>query len=226
MTDEETTCNESKDSEGNLAAKEGGKAEPFAEKDLQGMLVRPLMMIDLVLAERLRLFETVKQGLLPMRLSLLFLLISLVFAIPYGCLSPAADAMDVSTLFCGSVLVCYPSLHVFSRYLGFEFGALQNLLLALAVSATAAVVSLGFAPIIWFIDYTAGQGEEVLKINTIISDILLSVCFLLGVVQMIRSFLWTRLGDWRAHFHQGFMLCWLALLTFISCRMASFLELF
>jgi len=226
MTEEEKTEEMENAQTKKTTEKEETPPVPFSEKELKWVVFRVQKIIDVVLAERRRLSRTVKDGRLLIELSLLFLMTGLLFAIPFGALSPASNSLDVTILFCGSVLLCYPSLHVFSRFLGFESGALQNLMAALTICASAAVISLGFAPIIWFIDYTGGGGEEALEINTFISVLLLSVCFFLGVVHMARTFLWTRMGDFRAHLHQGFMLAWMVLLGFITIRMAVFLELF
>ena len=69
---------------------------------------------------------------------------SLLCSAPYGFVLGGDAAIRVALLFVGSVALCWPSLHVFSGYLGCRVSALQNLVIALLISAVAGMFALGF----------------------------------------------------------------------------------
>lgn len=193
---------------------------PFSDREIMDALRRPHHALDLILGSRGRFGATVldRERLSP--LLLLLLLGGMFFALPYGLLAPEAGWSKIFLLFTGSVLICFPSLHVFSRYLGFELDFLQNLALSLLVSAVAAMVTFGFAPIIWFINATGGAGDEDLAFTAGISLLLLVVALLMGMAQMTRV-LFAAPAPWhRKVLHFILTMIWFVLLFFINFRMA------
>ena len=128
-------------------------------------------------------------------------------------------------LYTGSLGICFPCLHVFSQFLGFWFGFTQNLVLALLVTSVAAAFSLGFFPIIWFIDVTTHASADAAVDPARLSAILLAASLVMGVIQMFRC-LGTRDGMAAdARLFPFLIAGWLGLLVFITSRMGTVLSL-
>src|SRR5262245_30794085 len=189
----------------------------FAADELRRSVARPHAVLDIVLAERARLAATVlgRANLAP----LLGLLLgsSIVFTVPFALVRAPAEPGHVAALFLGSTLICFPSLQVFSSYLGGRLTVAQNLVFALMVPAAAALFSLGFFPIQWFLEASMAPGGAVGAHEIAIG--LLAIALLLGISHLNRCLL----ADSAMHSLRSnwlLLLGWQSLLVFITYRMA------
>ena len=191
-------------------------AAPIALYELQGATFRPHRFIEFVLGQHDRLMQNiVGQKHLSLLVALLFLG-SIVLTLPYGAVLSLTMLWKIAVLFTGSVLVCFPSLFVFGQYVGFRLTLSQTLAVTLIIAATAAMFSLGFFPILWFVSLTT---TAVSTSAATLSGGLLGGAMFLGVAHLSRCLrsapqLAPRSG------HRLLMATWIGLLIFITWRMA------
>lgn len=199
--------------------------EPFDEREITRAFVRPHRIIELILGGKDRLARNLTQAHALWALTLLLFLTSLLFTVPYGALSPARSVWKIAVLYTGSLLICFPCLHMFSQFLGIRFNLGQNLALSLVITSVAALFTFGFAPIIWFIDYSMRPEGHADISPAGLSVFLLCLALVMGIIQMGRCLV-QRGGMGRtAGAFQLLIILWLPLLLFITYRMASLLEL-
>ena len=203
----------------------GPPVQPFSPEELRVAFLRPHRIVELILGRKERLARNLWQGRSLWVLALLLLLTSVVSTIPYGALSPTRSFWKIAILYTGSLLICFPCLHVFAQFLGFRLDLSQNFSLALVITSVAGLFTFGFCPIIWFIDYTTQYGAGKVVSPGGLSVFLLGFSLLMGIVHMGRclllqngrardvALLWVLIG------------LWLPLLTFITYRMARVLGL-
>lgn len=198
---------------------------PFGYGELAATVRRPHRLLDLVLGERQRLAANLKGGVeLPALLAAL-LTCSLLAALPFAAVDGVGRSAHVATLFLGSVLLCYPSLQVFGTYLGVRLHPAQYLAIALVIPSAAALFTLGFAPIYWFLVATmpgpvAGGSDVSLGIRVT----LLIIAMGLALSHVNRLLL----RDARlAPLQENWLLWagWQLLLVFLTWRMAETLGL-
>ena len=192
----------------------------FDDREMYALYQRPHRVADLVLAQWPRFVATVAAGGHLRLLVVSMVAASVVFAVPYGLVLGLHAAWRVTALFLGSLLLCVPALHVFGAYLGQRRSPAQTLAQALSLSTVAALFSLAFAPILWFLAVTNAPGAVI--DTPMLSRWLLAVCFLAGVGHLLRC-------TWgaRALGAADLMLVpvWLTLLGFVTLRMAGALGL-
>jgi hypothetical protein len=194
-------------------------ATPLPRAQIEPALRRPYRAIELVLAERARLMASVIERRDLVVIAALLLLTSAAFALPYGFVL-GWRFWRVATLFLGSTAICFPSLVVFSSYLGCRINLEQNLVLALLTPSVAALFSFGFFPILWFLDATmAGASATVTTAH--VSTVLLTVCLLAGLAHLARCTRALRPDNpyW------VLTTFWQCLFVFITYRMAVTLEI-
>lgn len=178
-------------------------------------------MVDLVLATPARLVANVqrREGLGLIALALL--LGASLFSVPYGLVLGLDSWWRVAVLYLGSTLICLPSLHVFSAYLGLRVTFAQTTVLALTIPGAAAIVTCGFAPILGFLRFTFDPASKQVSWRDI-SSVLLVTALLCGVVQ-----LWRCLYLWRRGEVQWFLpfvwLAWHIVFAYVLLRMAHVL---
>ena len=197
--------------------------EPYAPSELRSGLWNPIRWVDLILVSPKRLAATVSNHVEIALLTVIMLVVSVVMALPFGAVLGWARTWQIAALFLGSLLICFPSLHVFSAFLGCKVSLAQSLVLALIVSSVASVFTLGFAPILWFLKTTMVQGGNDLAPGEI-AVVLLSTSMIAGVVHLARCIAGhPALRPSRAY--PWLLTGWVGLLTFITYRMARALEL-
>ena len=190
---------------------------PFSETELRSALYLPHRAIDLVLTERERWLATVaEQRRLPV-LVLVMVVAGGAFAVPYGVVLGAARFWQIAALYFGSVLICFPSLHVFSAFLGVRVRLAQSFALALLISTVAAIFTFGFFPVLWFLSATMSHEASTGTLQGI-SIVLLTVSLVAGVVQLARC-LRSESPLARARGLSLLMFFWQCLLLFITYRM-------
>ena len=94
------------------------EAVPFARADIQQAFQRPHRIIELVLADRDRLTASIVEQRHLAALAALLIFTSCAFAFPYGFVLGWRTFWRIAVLFLGSTGICFPSLLVFSGYLG------------------------------------------------------------------------------------------------------------
>lgn len=201
---------------------EGKGAEPLTREELSASLLRPHRMLDVVLGEPRRLSSNILAGVELRALVLALLVCSTLFTVPFALVDGWSRLAHVAMLYLGTVLLCFPSLLVFSSYLGVKIHAAQSLTIALVIPAAAAVFTLGFAPIYWFLDATMPEGGGVGGVAMRITLLVLSL--VLGLSQVNRCLLanekFRAMRDsWPLWFG------WQLLLILLSIRMARTLGL-
>jgi len=194
-------------------------AEPYSITELQLVLRRPGSAFDLVLARRDRLAATITTGSAVWWLALVLLACTALASLPYGFVRGTSAWWKVGVLFSGSVLLCYPALQVFGAYLGSRMQPAQNLALALVVSSVAALFTLGFFPIAWFLGQTMQAGDWIDA--NVASVVMLGAALLAGLLQLSRCLV--RDASLRTN---GLLLAaWQFLVVCVALRMARALDL-
>jgi hypothetical protein len=196
---------------------------PFSRKELNQTLAMPLRLLEVVLAERGRLVANITGRRDLARLALAMLLGSVLFALPYGAVLSPSSFWDIATLFVGSMVICFPSLLVFSAYLGVAISLTQNLVLALIITTASALFCFGFFPILWFLRSTMADDGGIVTAEHI-SIGLLTVSLIAGISQLNRCLFVDKAlrGVQSSPF---LLLFWQGLLIFITYRMATVLEI-
>lgn len=197
---------------------------PFSSSELRKLLTRPHRLVDLVMSKRRRLAATVADEHRLPTLAIGLLLSSLLFALPFGAVLDIGRLWRVAWLLVGSLLICFPSLHIFGAYFGSRLTVMQNLCLSLSITSVAALFTFSFFPILWFLDSTMPSNESTVTSGGI-AVILLTFSLLAGLAQLTRL---VRLGALRGAAGLSAVLVlvvWKALFLFITYRMACALDL-
>jgi hypothetical protein len=198
-------------------------ATPFSREELNHALLLPLRLMEVVLAERGRLIANITGKKDLGRLALAMIVGSVLFALPYGTVLEPSRFFDIATLFVGSMAICFPSLLVFSAYLGVSITLPQNLVLALIITTASALFCFGFFPILWFLRSTMAGDDQLITAGDI-SIGLLTVSLIAGISQLNRClFVDKALRGLRSN--PLLLLFWQGLLIFITYRMANVLEI-
>ncbi len=198
-------------------------APEFERDEIVASFLRPGRMINIILAERKRWASTIatQDHLGP--LALLMFTASLVFAIPFGLVVEVSSFWRVPVAFLGSLLICFPSLQVFTAFIGFRVDVKQNLSLALLITSVTGIFTFGFAPILLFLSWTLSDKSQ----GTIegLTILFLVVSLLSAIIHLSRVLF----GDRRlapGGAYSALFLLWQMLLIFITVRMCLFLKLF
>lgn len=204
-----------------MASAPTAAALPLLDAELRDLLRHPGRALPVLLGERARLAATIGGQHEPWRLCLVLLVVALIASAPFGCVLGLASTWKVAVLFGGSVLLCWPSLQVFSSYLGGSLLPAQSLALSLVVACIAALFTLGFSPIQWFLQATMSTGDHIDATTT--ACVLLAVSMLAGLAQLLRC----AVADRRLAGHGTFvlLLAWQAVVVFVTLRMARTLAL-
>jgi hypothetical protein len=184
-------------------------ALPLDEEFVKDALTQPLRAIDIALAEPERVGANVVTGLALGRIALVLLLTSLLYAIPYGMVLSLAEWWKIVALTLGSTLICLPSLFVFSSYLGQRLRLEQILVLGLTILA--------------FLRATMTAEDSQLPWRSI-SNVLLSIAVLAGIVQLWRTWLAARIAA-PSNLFAVVLMVWHAVFLHVLIRMASVLHL-
>jgi hypothetical protein len=198
-------------------------ALPFDEPAVSDVFSNPLRGIDVSLASPDRVGASVAAGAVLGRLALLLLLTSVLYAIPYGCVLSLESWWKIVAFTLGSTLICLPSLFVFSSYLGQRMRLEQILVLGLTIPAVAALISVGFAPILAFLRATMNENSGQVPWRSV-SDVLLGVAVLAGIVQLWRTWYAARAAA-PAGLFTLVLLVWHAVFLHVLLRMGSVLHL-
>ncbi|MFK7738836.1 MAG: hypothetical protein AB8H80_00835 [Planctomycetota bacterium] len=203
-------------------------AVPFEYDELSvaATLRRPHRMLDIVLGERRRLAANMERGFELRALLATLLTCSVLAAVPFALVDGLERIAHVAMLFLGSVLLCYPSLQVFGSYLGIALHPAQYLTIALVIPAAAALFTLGFAPIYWFLSLTmpgATSGAAAMPSSAVrITLLVLAMALALSHINrlLLRD---VRLAPLQQN--MALWIGWQVLLVFLTWRMADTLGL-
>ncbi len=196
------------------------EVEPHSPGELKAIFKYPLRIMELVLTEQERLSKTIVSGANPMLLAGTLLYTSVLFSLPYGAVLGISRFWHIAVLFVGSLLICFPSLQVFSLYIGCRVNHRQNLALGLVITCVAAIFTFGFFPILWFLRATMLEDSRISPRQ--ISVALLAFSLFAGVAHLFRCL---RRVQPLIGTYPLLMACWLGLFTFITQRMARLLDL-
>jgi hypothetical protein len=197
-------------------------AQPLTQQEISASLTRPHRMLDVVLGERFRLSANVRTASNLRALIFALLVCSTVFSLPFALVDGPSRLLHVVVLFLGTVLLCFPSFLVFASYLGVKLHPAQSLTIALIIPAAAAVFTLGFAPIYWFLEATVpedgGVGGPFVRIALLVLSLALGLshvnrCLLLDAKMKALRDNWPLWVGWQL------------LLVLLSIRMARTLGL-
>jgi hypothetical protein len=151
----------------------------------------------------------------------LLLVASILCTTPYGFLVRSDKIWSIAALFFGSILLCLPSLHVFTVFFGVRVTILHSFILSSVISSVAGIFSLGFAPILWFLKATMNNGD--------LSALTISLALLLlslgaGLIHLTRL-LASSVALRPSKVYPFLLGTWTLLLLFVTYRMARALEL-
>lgn len=141
-------------------------------------------VLELVLSEQERLVKTIATDGNTALLAGALLYAGILFALPYGAVIGIERFWRIAVLFVGSLGICFPSLQVFSAYVGCRIDTRQNLALGLVITCVAALFTFGFFPILWFLEATMLEESVVTPYH--ISIILLAFSLLAGIGHLFR----------------------------------------
>ena len=182
----------------------------------------PWKLIDMVLARRDRIAATMRDETNAGYLILMLLTVSLLFPVPFSLMSDRKTYYDVTLIYTGTLLICFPSLFIFSRYLEIDLSPAQVALVALLISACASILSLGWAPVIWFVKTTQSDGGSLFNEMT---DWFLWSSLLLGFAHMVRTVHHFRREDPAQMMFKGLVaFLWAMLFWWIAAVMARTLK--
>jgi len=218
-----------------LASSQAEVAIAFSPEEYGGVLKRPEQTIEYILGSSSRLARSVWDGEAPWRLAAMLLATSLLASIPYGIVSPHpygivsphSNWWKIAVLYCGSLAICFPSLHIFAQFFGVKLKLMRSMALSMIITATAAIFTFGFFPIIWFLSVSIIPGQNSVVGPSQLSTFLLYVSLALGLVQVGRCLSDSSFRRAQRNPSLGFLfILWAPLLIFITHRMACLLELF
>ena len=196
--------------------------EPLSDQELAATCRNPQHLLNLLFGERGRLAATVGHGRGLGALALVLLFGSALLVLPFGLALAGGGAWRLPALYTGSVLLCWPSLHIVSIYLGCRCLPTQTLVLALLVALVASLFTLGFAPILWFLDQTMRNADSIDA--HVIGIVLAAVGLLAGLGELLRMMLKSPLPSTNDVTQVAWLL-WAALLVTITWRMARVIGL-
>ena len=158
----------------------------FSDQEYAGVLRQPQRAIEYVLGSKERLARSLWEGPAVWRLGALLLAVSLLAAIPYGLVSPDSAWWKIAALYCGSLGVCFPSLHTFAQFLDVRLDLARSLAMSLIITATAALFTFAFFPVIWFLRHSIVPDDRTAIGPHELSIFLIAVSLALGLVQLGR----------------------------------------
>ena len=194
----------------------------FTDSELRSALRRPAEVLDLVLSRRQRLAASIAEGNNPWLLAALLAVCSVIASVPFGIVRGVGAWWKVAALFGGTALLCFPSLHVFGAFLGGRLRPARNLAFALVIPGVAALFTLGFFPIAWFLAVTMQAGDVIDADKA--ATAMLAAALLAGLAHVSRCAAQHRSllanGSWPLLF------AWQCLVVFVAFRLARALALF
>ncbi len=194
---------------------------PYDADELRAVFKRPHHILNIVMSEPGRLAGTIGAGRHLGLLLTILLGTSILAALPYGWVVEQNRFWNIVFLFSGSFAICFPSLLVFSAYIGCRINPVQNLALGLVITAVAAIFTFGFFPILWFLEAT--MLEDAAQVTPYhINLVLLIFSLVVGIGQLFRCFFRLPGGVGSSPL---LMVCWLFLYSYITYRMALVLGL-
>lgn len=193
---------------------------PHTAQELRALFVAPLRFLQVVLSDHGRLAHTISTGSNMVLLVGALLYASVLFALPFGAVLGLERFWRIAVLLVGSLAICFPSLQVFSAYVGCRIDTRQNLALGLVITCVAALFTFGFFPILWFLQATMLEDATITPYG--LSLALIAFSLLAGILHLYRC-LARFVGLVSAY--TLLMLFWNVLFFFITYRMARVLEL-
>jgi len=193
---------------------------PHGKKELYAVFTMPYKIIDLALSEWNSLVKTISSGNNVILLTCVLLYTSIIFSLPFGAVLGIDRFWRVALLFLGSLGICFPSLQIFSAYVGCRMNTRQSLALGLVITCVAALFSFGFFPILWFLNETMEQSSQIT--SRTIGVVLLAVSLLAGIGHLYRCLY--RIQNLVASY-RILIFFWHILFVFITFRMARSLGL-
>jgi hypothetical protein len=201
-------------------------SDPFSLEEYAEVFKNPHRTIEYILGSSRRLARSVDSGKAPWRLAMMLLAVSLLAAIPYGVVAPRGNWWKIAALYCGSLAICFPSLHIFAQFFGVRLDLLRSLALSMVITATAAIFTFGFFPIIWFLKISIVANKYTFIGPGELSTFLLYVSLALGLMQIARCLISPGFRKAQQNPSLGLLfVLWAPLLIFITHRMADLLEL-
>ena len=198
---------------------------PTPDAEIRKAFLRPDLAMEYALGGRERLTRNLAEGRGMWGLAAILMALSLLAALPYGAVVYGERFWSITALFTGSLLICFPSLYVFSQFLGIPFRLAQISVLSLLITSVAGIFTFGFFPIIWFIDATMDTTRDAFVTPADLSVALLGLSLAMGLVQMGQCLIAPNGMGREAKEFPVLMAIWLMFLLFITQRMATVLAI-
>jgi len=156
-----------------------------------GLLGR-LTLMEWLLKYRDRIYDDISASRGLRRYVVDSLLVTLVGTVFYGfvvgiCIGGwqiLYDPIKMPWILVFTLLLCLPSLYVFSCYLGSRLGLLQTCAIAFNATAIVSTILMGFAPVTWFFMFTAPESHH---FAVLINVVVFAVAGFFGVQFLLRG---------------------------------------
>jgi hypothetical protein len=197
-----------------------------------GSLIGRLAIAEWLLKHRDHLLHQIEEG---RELPVILVDLLLVAALPtafYGLVTGLAtnslvriitNPLKLPLVLVFTLLLCLPALYIFSSFLGGKRSFLQTAALGFTSIAIVGVVLAAFAPITWFLTFTAPGAYP---LHVLINVAILALSGFMGVAFLLAGARRLHAGNPRLRSQMGFMWAWIGLYGLVGSQMGWLLRPF
>lgn len=193
---------------------------------LSGGFVQDFAVVETILRNRRQFFEEIRAGLGLQEKIQAMLISSLAFLAVYGAvlgsthslLQALSSAVKLPLLFLATMIICIPTLYVFSLLLGANLRLNQVVAVALSTITLVAVLMLSFASITFFFMVTT-SGYQFFKLLNVFFFTIAGVMGMISFSQGLRMISASSDDDRKTGRHLVLYL-WILLYAFVGSQMA------
>ena len=189
-------------------------------------LTRDLAVVEVILRDRHRFFEQIRDGVEVREKTRAMLVSSTAFLAVYGAvlgsthslLQAISSATKLPILFLITLTICVPALYIFSVHFGSNQRLRQSIALVLAAVTVTAVVLLSFAPITFFFMLTT-SGYQFFKLLNVL---FFAIAGILGMLFLSQGMRVVSVSDQEEgpKMRGLVMYIWIVLYAFVGSQMA------
>ena len=191
-----------------------------------GGFMQDFAVVEIMLRQRQRFFVEIREGIGLQEKIQAMLVSSLAFLAVYGAvlgsthslLQALSSAAKLPLLFLATMLICIPTLYVFSLLFGSNQRLSQCLALVLSAITTVAVLMLSFASITFFFMVTTG-GYQFFKLLNVLFFVIAGVIGMLFFVKGVQV-VSTADGEQGQIKRNLVLFLWILLYAFVGSQMA------
>ena len=188
----------------------------------------PFAVVDALLKESGAVFRQVVAGQDSGLYARSILIVSIFFTALYGLLMGMPASMKqgayasakLPLVFIGTWLICLPSFYVFNSMMGSKLTLRQTCLLLLCLTGPAAILLIGFAPVVWFFGISTESGGFIAFMH--VAVIGLATMYGIASLGTARDYV-AYLGDDSGAVGSSFVALWTLVYTAVLCQMCTYL---